>query len=124
MNGWGFWARWKTFEKVRLLKEYGIEIKTISEIDNFNDIDGLASLIEACDFVITTSNVTAHIAGAINKKTYLLLSSYCGKIWYWGNVKSNSLWYPSIDKFKDDETLSWAKPIESLLLKLTHEWKN
>ena len=86
-----------------------------------NDIDGLASLIEACDFVITISNVTAHIAGAINKKTYLLLSSNCGKIWYWGNTESNSLWYPSIDKFKDDETLSWAKPIESLLLKLTHE---
>lgn len=108
-------------EKLKLLEEYGIEIKTISEIDNLNDIDGLASLIEACDFVITISNVTAHIAGAINKKTYLLLSSNCGKIWYWGNTESNSLWYPSIDKFKDDETLSWAKPIESLLLKLTHE---
>ena len=108
-------------EREILLNDYGIEIQKITEIDNFSDIDGLASLIEACDFVITTSNVTAHIAGAINKKTYLLLSYNCGKIWYWGNAESNSLWYPSIEIFKDDETVSWKKPIESLLLKLTHE---
>ena len=52
----------------------------LEEIDNFNDIDGLASLIDACDFVVSVSNTTVHIAGAIGKKTYLMLPQGKGKI--------------------------------------------
>lgn len=110
-----------SIEKENIFKQYGINIQTIAEIDNFNNIDGLTSLIDAYDFVVTTSNVTAHIAGALNKKTYLLLSYNCGKIWYWGNQEAISLWYPSIQILRDDENLSWNKPIENLLLKLAHD---
>ena len=94
--------------------QYGIEIITIDEIDNFNDIDGLASLIEACDYIVTSSNVTAHIAGALNKKTYLLLPYAYGKIWYWGENDTHSLWYPSIEIYRNTNSNSWEKPIADL----------
>ncbi len=94
--------------------QYGIEIISIDEIDNFNDIDGLASLIEACDYIVTSSNVTAHIAGGLNKKTYLLLPCAYGKIWYWGENDTYSLWYPSIEIYRNTNSNSWKKPIADL----------
>ena len=33
----------------------------------------LAALIEACDLVVSTSNVTIHLAGALAKETWVLL---------------------------------------------------
>ena len=40
-----------TSEEGRILSKSGVEIIKLEEIDNFNDIDGLASLINACDKV-------------------------------------------------------------------------
>ena len=100
-------------EKQSLLDEDGIEIKTIDEIDNFNDIDGLASLIDACDFVVTSSNVTAHLAGALGKKTYLLAPEAHGRICYWHNEESHSIWYPSVRIF-NQKNLDWTQPITNI----------
>lgn len=94
--------------------QYGIEIISIDEIDNFNDIDGLASLIKTCDYIVTSSNVTAHIAGALNKKTYLLLPYAYGKIWYWGENDTHSLWYPSIEIYRNTNSNNWEEPIADL----------
>lgn len=101
-----------------ILNQYGIEIHTINEIDNFNDIDGLAALINACDFIITSSNVTAHIAGALNKETYLLIPYEDGKIWYWGESENKSLWYPSIEIYRCDINNFWPNPIQKITAKL------
>ena len=77
--------------------KHGIEILQFSEVDNFSDLVGLADLIEACDVVLTTSNTTAHLAGALNKDTVIMLPFGRGRIWYWINEKEgHSLWYPSV----------------------------
>ena len=71
-------------KREQLFKQrYGIEVLKLEEIDNFNDIDGLASLIDACDCVVSVSNTTVHIAGAIGKETYLMLPQGEGRLWYW-----------------------------------------
>ena len=101
-------------EKERFLSDYGIEIKSINEIDNYNHLDGLTSLIDACDYIVTISNVTAHIAGALNKETYLLLPYAFGKIWYWGESRDYSLWYPSIRISRNSKYQSWEETIDEL----------
>jgi len=101
-----------------ILNQSGIEIYTIDEIDNFNDLDGFASLVDACDYIVTTGNVTAHIAGALNKKTYLILPFAHGKIWYWGDSSGHSLWYPSIEIIRSPGFDSWDVPINNLSKKL------
>jgi tetratricopeptide (TPR) repeat protein len=98
----------------KVLDQHGIEIHMIDEIDNFNNLDGLASLINACDYVVTTSNVTAHIAGALNKDTYLLIPYAHGRIWYWGESESKCLWYPAIHIYQCDDSGSWDHPIKQL----------
>ena len=43
-----------TKDEIQDIKEkYGINIFEISEVDIYNDIDGLASIINACDLVIS-----------------------------------------------------------------------
>ncbi len=102
-------------EEKSLYEEYGIEIKTMDEIDNFNDIDGLSSLIDACDFVITSSNITAHLSGALGKKTYLFVPYNVGKIWYWHENRNKSLWYPAVNIYRQELNKSWNFPIENVI---------
>ena len=74
----------KAFER-----DTGIEIIQCSSVDNREDLDGLAALIELCDLVVSTSNVTIHLAGALGKETWVLLPYVanfwwnCGQKWKW-----------------------------------------
>ena len=89
--------------------KYGIRVLQCESVDNMQDIDGLASLIDACDFVVTSSNTTTHIVGGLGKECYLMTPSNAGSLWYWGNVKDGkSLWYPSIQIFKQPGLYNWA----------------
>lgn len=92
------------------LEKQNIKIK-IAEIDLFNNISATASLIDACDVVITTSNVTAHIAGVLGKKTLLLIPRYVGKFWYWGE-KINI--YKNVQRFYQDQDGNWDDALQKV----------
>ncbi len=95
----------------------------VDSIDLFNDIEGLFSLVAACDLVITTSNVTAHVAGAIGKECILLAPYSQGRIWYW-HQEQISTWYPTIRIFSQDSSLSWAGALDSALSVLKNKTSN
>ncbi len=101
-------------ERADFKKKYGVDIIKLDEIDNFNDIDGLASLIDACDRVVSVSNTTAHIAGAIGKETYLMLPKGKGKLWYWSKEKQQSIWYKSIQIIEQNEIGSWENVVQKI----------
>ena len=101
-------------ERQSFYKKYGINLIKIKEIDNYDDIEGLAALIDACDFVVTVSNTTAHIAGAIGKQTYLMLPKGKGKLWYWSKENDQSLWYKSIKIMEQKEIGQWNEVIDQL----------
>ena len=82
------------------------------EIDLFNDIYGLAQLICTCEYIVTISNVTAHIAGTLGKKTLLMLPKNNGKMWYWSkDNNSQSLWYPSVRVIDYNQKDGWEASI-------------
>ena len=83
----------------------------LEEVDNFNDLEGLAALIMACQGVVTTSNSTAHLAGALNQRSALLVPFGKGKLWYWHSVNRRSLWYPSVHIFEQAANGSWNQAI-------------
>ncbi|MDP3700018.1 MAG: tetratricopeptide repeat protein [Hylemonella sp.] len=101
-------------ERDALQAQHGIAVQNVDEVNNFNDIDGLAALIEACDVVITTSNTTAHLAGALGKQTLLLLPSGKGRLWYWVEHEGHSLWYPSIMICQQTIAGDWLEPMRVL----------
>ena len=102
----------KTKDEINFVeKKIGKKIHTAEELDIYNDIDGLVSLISGCDFVVTTSNITAHLTGSIGKKGIVLLPFSKGKIWYWHSGEGHSAWYPSLLLTSQTEMNNWAEPI-------------
>lgn len=99
-------------ERSALRDEHGIDIRRLHEIDNLNDIDGLAALIEACDIVVTISNSTAHLAAALGKPVIVLLPWH-PPLWYWHQDAMDSPWYPSAILLRQQEGGDWATPVAS-----------
>jgi len=95
-------------EKEELSIKNNIIIEEYEGIDKLEDIEGLAALISNCDIVVTSSNVTAHIAGALGKKTFLYLPFGRGKLWYWHEEAGKSIWYPSIKIFTAESPGQWG----------------
>ena len=95
-----------------LKNEYGIEILDFEEIDKFNDIDGLASLISACDFVISTTNVTVHLSGSLGKDTRVLLPLNPDA--RWGVEGTKSYWYKSVKLYRQLILGDWSHPLNDL----------
>lgn len=79
----------------------------LTGVDCFDDIDGLAALIAACDLVITISNTTAHLAAALGKETWVLVPNGFGKFWYWG-LGDTSPWYKSVRVFRQRDNETWV----------------
>ena len=84
------------------------------ELDYFNDINSLAALVSICDIVVTCSNVTAHIAGRLGIKTYLMIPKFFGNIWYWNESQNQSKWYPSVTILRQKEDMNWDDPIQEV----------
>ena len=93
-------------DEIKILKkDHGIEVIKLSEIDNLNDIDGLASLIMCCDTIISTTSATVHLAGALGAEVKVLLPFPAR--WIWGRVGSERTWYKSVSPYQQKETGNW-----------------
>jgi tetratricopeptide (TPR) repeat protein len=90
-------------------------IHQLKGLDLYNDIDSLLSLMEACDLVITTSNVTAHLAGSIGKKGCVMVPFAKGRLWYWHIDDIFSTWYPSLRVFYQENPNSWSGTINKVV---------
>ena len=100
-------------------EKYDMNIMECDSVDNFFDLDGHAALIEACDFVITISNTSAHMAGAIGKETYLMCPSGKGLLWYWSNqTNGKSLWYPSIHIYEQNSPGQWTDVVQNIKVEI------
>ena len=86
-------------------EETGIEVLQCASVDNREDLDGLAALIEVCDLVISTSNVTVHMAGALAKETWVLLHHVT--LHYWLLERPDSIWYPTLRLYRQQTLNDW-----------------
>jgi hypothetical protein len=99
-------------EREEVRSKLGIEVSPHPGVDNMNDIEGLAALISACDAVVTTSNTTAHLAGALGKPTWVLLPFGYARIWYWLKRRSDSLWYPRVTLVRQGLNEPWKSVVQ------------
>jgi len=88
-----------------------LDLQHLDDLDLFNDLDGLAALITACDLVITVSNTTAHLAGALGVPVWVLVPAGNGTLWYWSPAVA-PLWYPSARVFKQSRVNDWSDVID------------
>ena len=95
-----------------LKSKTNIELIQYDSIDNFNDLDGFASLIDACDFVVTADNSTIHLSSALGKKSLLLLPYVAN--WRWSLDRNDSPWYPSVKLYRQEKINDWDGPLQKL----------
>lgn len=105
--------------EITQLDQRGITIYDDKSIDKFNDLESLFAITSLCDMVITTSNVTAHIAGALKIKAFLLLPKFSGRLWYWEDQNISS-WYPSIEIIEQEIDGSWDTVIQNLKKRISN----
>jgi len=102
------------FEIALVEEKIKSKIFKMQDLDIFNEIDRLLSLINACDFIITSSNVTAHLAGAIGKKTFLITRNKNERFWYWNHLDGVSIWYPSVKVIENEDFEDWSDSINRM----------
>jgi len=70
---------------------------TIPGLDTRQDLEGVAAALAACGRLVTVSNATAHLAGALGIPTDILLPRGWPPFAYWvAGADGRSLWYPSV----------------------------
>lgn len=97
-----------------VLNNTGVIVNADKNKNITDEINDLAEVIKKCDVVVTCSNVTAHVAGVMGKKTYLLAPSKYGRLWFWdADDSGHSVWYPSVKIISNEED-NWNMVFEQL----------
>lgn len=94
-------------EIAALAAGHGITVHRDPEIDTTFDLDALAAQIAALDLVVTVSNTTAHLAGALGVPVWTLVPHGPGLLWYWMRRREDSPWYPSMRLFRQNSPGDW-----------------
>ena len=75
-----------------------------------------AAIIVNCDLIITSDTCVAHLAGGLNKPTWLLLKAVPD--WRWGLNSKSTFWYPSMRLFRQNESGNWPEVMHQVAIEL------
>lgn len=89
-----------------------VPVINYKKIDNFNDIDGLVSLIDLCDLIITIDNSTAHLSSALGKETWVLLP--LNSDYRWGLNSEKSCYYKKARLFRNKKINDWTEVLKDV----------
>lgn len=91
-------------------------------MDDCDDFQDTAALIETLDLVISVDTSVAHLAGALGKPVWLL--NRAGSEWRWMQGQEKSYWYPSMQIFNQAPGEEWEAVIERIAESLRHAVQN
>ena len=125
-------SRLKNVRLINLQEKYGLEqlnkLQEHLKIENFliikNDQDpfiNVAAIIKNLDLVITCDTSIAHLSGALNCPTWLILGY--NHDWRWMVNNEKSIWYPSIRIFRKKNNELWEDIFKKICNKLKNEYK-
>ena len=101
-------------ERDALVQSSGRTLHHDTDIDSLDDLDAFAAQVTAMDLVITASNTTAHMAGALGIPCWVLVPTGPGLLWYWFLDRSDSPWYPSLRLFRQATPGDWAPVVQQV----------
>ncbi len=107
-------------ERSTLEAETGLKLTHDDEIDQLSSLDDFAAQVAAMDLVISVSNTTVHMAGALGVPTWTLLSS--APLWRWFKDEDQCLWYPSVTFFRQTQQSNWDDVIQRVAVQLREKF--
>jgi len=89
------------------------------QLEDFADT---AAVITQLDLVITVDTAIAHLAGALGKPVWILLSA--APDWRWLMGRLDSPWYPTARLFRQKHRHDWAEVCQQVAIALTQQVAN
>jgi hypothetical protein len=86
----------------------------LPSVTGARDFAGTAAVIKALDLVVSVDTAVAHLAGAMNKKCFLLVQGV-GADWRWMRGRTDSPWYPNHTLYRGAPNGTWDAAIERLI---------
>ncbi len=102
IEGTHFYSLQKGFQVIQA-KDYELLLTNLDK--NIGSFADTSAIIENLDLVITIDTSVAHLAGALGKKTWLLLPYFPD--WRWLLDGERSLWYPSMKLYRQPQIGEW-----------------
>jgi len=81
--------------------------------DELYDLADTAALIDNLDLIVTIDTSVAHLAGAMGKRTWVLLKNVPD--WRWMLDRADSPWYPTMRLFRQPRPGEWSEPIAQVM---------
>ena len=98
----------------------GSEITNLGGVQDLsgklNDFADTSAIIEQLDLVITVDTSVAHLAGALGKPVWVLLSFVAD--WRWMLEREDSPWYPTMRLFRQTQPGDWNGVFEKVAVAL------
>ena len=86
-----------------------------NEIKNFSDT---AAIIENMDLILTVDTSIIHLAGALGKKSFLMLSF--SPDWRWLLKRNDTPWYKSVRVFRQETVDNWKTVIDKIKIEIDY----
>lgn len=97
------------------------QIDTLGKVEDLsnqlNDFADTANLVAQLDLIISVDTSVAHLAGAMGKPVWLLLSFVSD--WRWMLDREDSPWYPTMRLFRQSELGDWTGVFQRVAKELT-----
>lgn len=106
----------------------GLEIDLINGCEDINMIDvsefmidykETGKILNGLDLVITVDTSLLHLSGAMGIKTYALIAH--NPDWRWTSEGENTVWYNSVELFRQKEPGNWQDVFDRIKEKVKHE---
>jgi hypothetical protein len=83
---------------------------------HLKDFGHTAAALEALDLIVTVDTSVAHLAGALGRPTWVLLSAWTD--WRWMLERTDTPWYPSVRLIRQQKVMEWGAVIDQVAQEL------
>jgi hypothetical protein len=99
-------------EHTRQLRNHLGTSRVLDSSPFLKDFSDTAALIDQLDVVITIDTAVAHLAGALGKPVWTMLSTPAD--WRWMLDRSDTPWYPSMRLYRQRRTRVWDDVVDAV----------
>lgn len=94
----------------------GVDIHVDPHIDQFASLEQFAAQVDAVDIVVSITNTTVHMAGALGKTVWTMLPYMPD--WRYQRDREDTPWYPAMRLFRQTQARQWDDVIERVAKEL------
>lgn len=99
-------------EVAKFNSKNGTNLYFDESFDPFIDVEKAAAQIATLDLVISISNASVHLAGALGIPVWLLLPK--SPVWHWFKEGTHSPWYATVEIIRQTKPMNWSPLLSTI----------